>query len=146
MVQRRGWVQCCPKGILRICVGWFLGFYLLVWFCFPRISETLGSACARWRGAGQRPAAHGPWVPRVHQPILQGGYSLAEPHGLVCIRGKGFSKLLLLSALFPPKNGQRLPSSLRTELFLGTEQRFVVVVGLLAHIWLLSGCCSASFA
>lgn len=52
-----------------------------------------------------------------------------EPRSLVCIMGEVFSKLLLLSAPFPSKNGQRPPSSLRTDHFFGVERRFVGVWG-----------------
>lgn len=72
-------------------------------------------------------AARGHRVPRVAQPSLRGGGSLAEPHGLVCIMGEVFSKLLLVSALFPSKNGQKAAQQSEDRfsfLFFGIEHRF----------------------
>lgn len=61
-----------------------------------------------------------PAEPGPTQPCVPGGASAASEVAallqscLVSIMGEVFSKLLLLSAPFPSKNGQRPPSSLWT--------------------------------
>lgn len=125
----------------RVCFFWFCGFV----FFFPKAVRSAGSVRAPWKGDGpslQRLALRGRRMP--------GGAGLASEVAaplqsrLVCIIGEVFSKLLLLSAPFPSKNGQRPPSSQWTDFLEQSTDLEGVFVALLTHAWLLSGR-SASF-
>lgn len=108
-----GRAQCCPKSFLRIELGFvFSGFVCL--FLSQGFQKSWGRSCPV---EGRRA------LPAEALRRMPGGASAASEVAaplqsrLVCIRGEVFSKLLLLSAPFPSKNGQRPPSSLWTDFF-----------------------------
>lgn len=107
-----GQAQCFPQSFLRIELGF--GFPGCV-SCFL-LSQGLQK---RWErgcpveGSWALPAEAGPAQPRRACAASEVAAPLQSC--LVCIMGEVFIKLLLLSAPFPSKNGQRPPSSLWTE-------------------------------
>lgn len=126
-----GRAQLCPKSFLRIELGLLLSVCL---FLSQGFQECWGPWCP-WKGEGlslQRPR-----MPAGPGPASEAAAPL--PSRLVCIKGEVFSKLLLLSAPFPSKNGQSLPA-VCGQIFWSRAQIWGGFVALLMHAWPLSGC------
>lgn len=112
-----GRAQHCPKSVLRIGLGFgfsgFVCFFLSQGFqkCWERPCPVEG----RWALPAEAGSA---WQPDARRgPARPPRWLLPCRAVWFALWVKFFSKLLLLSALFPPKNGQRPPSSLRTLFF-----------------------------